>query len=576
MKSLNSIILSVVTLASLTTKADALDYANVNALFYSIPKYKQIIELNEERWTKKFKDSSRFDFLVKFYSATTRSLSNTKQVHSACFTGDSKAVAAKFFNNNLPVKNFSKVYATESFDGKTLGITMIPSNKKAAKTDSYHFRLNNCLEAGKSQTFTFESQKIVKNFDYDRMPAQFKDEKLPNLPNAAKKLTGFEVLDVLSKDSEKTAKKLKLPRYKLRGDYSKYAVKPTDRPWKNIDIRTQAGKEKFARDTLYFFFKGMADQSPSADQNFISANNKLTNWCEMPWLQVGEAGREAIHGLTKERDIESSTMYPEIDKGANWGIGYYNAVGCKTIGQIWGDQKSQIEKPNFVIPFPDGTMSAKILFSTSPSKFLKDSFELKANVSGPGETFRSIQRLRMIQIDISVKDSAVPGARPQADNWIMTSYYYDPTFTWDFANEFTSPEVKGLMHMRPIGIQSGFDAETSTIFAGSIANSVENVRWDSGKLLNGPGDNRKSSCMGCHGTAGTAYHTQFKMVPGVLDDAMFAASRKSFNLDFSQQLAFAKRNFETQPTAEKDIPAPKAGSLPPTQGVAPPASPRGN
>jgi hypothetical protein len=56
MKSLNSIILSAVTLASLTTKADALDYANVNALFYSIPKYKQIIELNEDRWTKKFKD----------------------------------------------------------------------------------------------------------------------------------------------------------------------------------------------------------------------------------------------------------------------------------------------------------------------------------------------------------------------------------------------------------------------------------------------------------------------------------------------------------------------------------------
>ncbi len=554
MKSLNLLILSAISFTAISLKADGIDYSKTNAIFYSIPKYKQIIQLDEQRWIKKFKDSSRFDFLVKFYSATTRSLSNTKQVHSACFTGNSKEVATQFFNSNLPVKNFSKIYATESFDGKTIGVTMIPSNKKAAQTNSYHFRLNNCLEAGKSQTFTFDEQKIVKNFDYERMPAQFKDEKLPNLPNAAKKLNGFEVLDVLSQESERIANKMKLPRFKLRGDYSKYDIKPSDRPWKNIDITTQAGKEKFARDTLYFFFKGMADQSPKADLNFRAEKNKRTNWCHMPWLQVGEAGREVIHGLTKERDIESSTMYPNIDKGANWGIGYYNSTSCKTIEQIWGDQNAPLEKPNFVIPFPDGTMSAKILFSTSPSPFLKDSYTLHANISGPGETFRSIQKLRMIQIDISVKDSAVRGARPQADNWIMTTYYFDPTYKWDFAGEFTSPEVQGLMHMRPIGIQSGFDAETSTIFAGAVANSVDNVKWGTGKLLNGPGDNRKSSCMGCHGTAGTSYHTQFKMVPGVLDDAMFAASRKSYNLDFSQQLAFGKRNFETQPVAEKDIP----------------------
>ena len=553
---MNLFILSAVSITAIAAHSETLDYSKLNAIFYSIPKYKQIIELDEQRWTKKFNDSSRFDFLVKFYAATTRSTSNTKQIHSACFTGDSKVIIEKFFNSSLPVKNFLKVHAKQSFDGKTIGITMIPSDQKAAKTNLYHFRLNNCLEAGKSQTFTFDEQKIVKNFDYDRMPAQFKDDKLPNLPHATKKLTGFEVLDVLSPEAEKTANKMKLPRYKLRGDYTKYDIKPTDHPWKNIDIRTQAGKEKFARDTLYFFFKGMADQSPRADLNFISANNRLTHWCEMPWLQVGESGREAIHGLTKERDIESSAMYPNIDKGANWGIGYYNATGCKTIGQIWGDQNTQIAQPNFVIPFPDGTMSAKILFSTSPSKFLKDSFALRANISGPGETFRSIQKLRMIQIDISVKDSRIPGARPQADNWIMTTYYFDPTYKWDFANEFTSPDVQGLMHMRPIGIQSGFDAETSTIFAGAVANSVDNVKWGTGKLLNGPGDNRKSSCMGCHGTAGTPYNTQFKMVPGVLDDAMFAASRKSYNLDFSQQLAFAKRNFETQPVSGKDIPHP--------------------
>lgn len=547
--------------------ADTVVDAKIPALFYSIPKYNQIIAIDELRWSKKFNENSRFDFLVKFYSATTRSLSNTKQVHSACFTGDAKDVASQFFNSELPVKNFSKVQATTSFDGKTIGITLFPSDKLKAQTLSYHFRLNNCFEAGKSQSFTFEDQKIVQNFDYDRMPAQFKDEKLPSLPKAAPQLNGFEVLDTLSKEAEITAKKMKLPRFTLRGDYSKYNIKPTDRPWKNIDITTQAGKEKFARDTLYFFFKGMADQNPRADLNFMAEKNKFTNWCHMPWLQVGESGREAIHGLTKERDIESSTMYPNIEKGANWGIGYYNAVGCKVMEKIWGSQTAPALKPNFTIPFEDGTMSAKILFSTSPSKYLDGSFTMNAHVTGPGETYRQIQKLRMIQIDIAVKDSAVKGARSQADNWIMTTYYYDPTYTWDFAKEFPSPEVQGLMHMRPIGIQYGFDDTTSTIFDGAKANSVDNVKYGTGKLLNGPGDNRKSSCMGCHGTAGTPYMTQFKMVPGVLDDAMFAASRKIYNLDFSQQLAFGKRNWETQSTAaakEKDGPAPSVGNPAPT------------
>ena len=420
-----------------------------------------------------------------------------------------------------------------------------------------------CLEAGKNQTFTFEGQKIVQNFDFDRMPAQFKEDlnKLPEIPKVENSLAkGFEVLDTLSPDDVKQAKKMKLRRFKFRGEYSNYKVKPQDRPWKNIDIRNGEGKKKFARDTLYYFFKGMADQGKTADQIFYADKNKSTDWCHMPWLQVGDAGREAIHGLTKERDIESSTMYPNIDKGANWGVGFYNAASCKTIGTIFGDARAPIAQPQFAQRFPDGTMAAKILFSTSPSKFLDGSFAINAHVSGPGETFRKIQKLRMIQIDISIKDSAVLGARPEADHWIMTTYYYDPTFTWDFAKEFNSPEIAPLMHMRPIGIQNGFDDKTSTIFEGAVANSVDNVNWGSGKLLNGPGDNRKSSCMGCHGTAGTAYYTQFKMVPGVLDDAMFAASRKVFNLDFSQQLAFAKRNFETQPAAEKDIPAPKAGT----------------
>lgn len=93
--------------------------------------------------------------------------------------------------------------------------------------------------------------------------------------------------------------------------------------------------------------------------------------------------------------------------------------------------------------------------------------------------------------------------------------------------------------MRPMGIQTGFDSpETgdTVIFPGAYANG-------SGGRLNGPADNPRSSCMGCHGAAGTSA----RMVPGFLSMKMFAPHQNEPMLEFNQQLALAKSNIETAP-----------------------------
>jgi cytochrome c len=96
--------------------------------------------------------------------------------------------------------------------------------------------------------------------------------------------------------------------------------------------------------------------------------------------------------------------------------------------------------------------------------------------------------------------------------------------------------------MRPIGVQVGFTPEDSIIFKDSKTNSVGNAIYtEANKLLNGPADNSKASCLSCHGAAGT----MLRMVPGVKDFTQYTRIKKS-TLDFSQQLALAKKNYETR------------------------------
>lgn len=541
------------------SKLAYVDSVEENAIYYFNAKTNVATEININYWKGEFTKNTgeaRYNFLRKLYAATTRLLKENSNRHAVCFSGSADELVAQFFNPSIKVTGFDAIKAKASEDQKTIGVTLYPDTKavKLLKKPFLHFRMNHCHEAGKNHYFDFKKAQIAKVMDLSRLPAQVEDQINADEERTANSKTksmnknpdlGFQILDQPSKDEVSAAKKL--PRFQMRADYQNIKAKNTDRPWKDLDLNDDDDKMKFARTVLYYFYKGMADQNPKADFNFRAEKNKKADWCHMPWLNVGDSGREYVHGLTKERDLEPSTMYPDILPGSDWGIGYYNAHGCETLGKIFGGSDHRREVPEFYAhKFANGTMSAKILFTTSPSNYFDGSYTLTANVSQPGSNFRKLQKVRMLQIDIAVKDNAIVGTSPTADHWVMTSYYYDPTFTWDFAGEFKNPEVAGLMHMRPIGTHTGFDAATSFIFPGAKTNSNSET-WGRDKLLNGPADNPKSSCMGCHGTAGGSYSGKHKMVPGILNFPMYEQFKLKKHMDFSQQLGFAKRNFDTQP-----------------------------
>ena len=336
------------------------------------------------------------------------------------------------------------------------------------------------------------------------------------------------------------------------GDYENAKRRPDQKPWAGLDLKDPREALKFTLLIQKYFYENMANQNPQNHNfNFIAQKNKNRYWCHMPWMHVGAAGREAIHGMTKERDLVPSTripIYNNATPGSNWGVAYFNGPGCETIGDVFGSASNPKHEPDFTqADFGDGTVIIKMLFTTADFPEIQGAYKWRASVSGAGSTDRSIQDVRHIQMDIAVKDSSLKGAIPALNNWVMAGFYYDPNY--DFDKELKQvlgaenplkglPNIpKELFKMRPIGVQTGFESPEkgeTIIFPGSFANG-------SGGRLNGPADNPKTSCLGCHGAAGTGA----SMIPGFLSMRMYEPYQQKPALDFNQQFALAKENYET-------------------------------
>lgn len=342
-----------------------------------------------------------------------------------------------------------------------------------------------------------------------------------------------------------------LPTFKLRADFETATKDSADRPWQGMNLKDEKERIRFALMLQKYFYEGMANQNlKNPDMNFIAAENKKRYWCHMPWMQPGISGREAVHGLTKELDLSPSKMYPGATPGSDWGVAYLNAPGCRTIQKVFGSVTNPRSEPDFSnIEFEQGTVIVKILFTTANFPQIKDAFVWKANASDPGSPDRSLKDLRHIQMDITIKDSSLQGANALLGYNVMTGYYYDPDYSYDkdikpvIGEENILSSIPGLpaafFKMRPMGVQTGYDRpETgdTVIFPGAIANG-------SGGRMNGPADNPRTSCLGCHGAAGTGA----KMVPGFLSLKMFADYQNAPGLDFNQQLAVARDYYETTP-----------------------------
>lgn len=495
-------------------------------------------------------NGGRLSFFLQMYYANTRTKSNRGLVHQVCFTGSPDQILSTYFSTsseNNQIAEIQNLRASPSTDARMIGFQF------KHKETNWEFRLVACRGVGKGTLISQEAlDRAIAQVEQNSRTPLPPSENLPppTLGNDSSVVTnsneGFLVRDPLPKRSKL------LPQFRLRADYDKRW--PTDMPWLKdgvsiYDLSRENDAMDFALLLQKYVYENMATQNvKNPDANFIPPKddkNKKRYFCHMPWLNQGPNGREGIHGLTQERNLKPSPVWPNAPLGSDWGVAMFNSVACETIEKVFGTAQKPKEVPDWSkVAFDDGAVVFKILFTTAEMPEIKDAFTWMANVSVPFSNVRKISPVRHIQMDIAIKDKRLKGLvkdandQPAASGWVMLTYYYDEKYTP--TQEYFQKLPGGFQRMRPVGIATGFSTTPgdSIIFPGAITNHSEG-------MLNGPADNTKSSCMGCHGVAGT----KVGMVPGVTSTFQWQTLLKEqpAPMDFGQQFALAKANYETKP-----------------------------
>lgn len=238
--------------------------------------------------------------------------------------------------------------------------------------------------------------------------------------------------------------------------------------------------------------------------------NPVRHWYHMPWQHYGPFGREGIHGLTKEAQIQVRQLAPsQLSTGQTYAVGVYNDIGAYTIGQVW--KNPQNPDPSFTSAphsFPNGTVVCKALFADIDVKqvpFLVNPVLWQAYITNTFESAdRSIKPVALIQMDFAVRDTRIPGT-----GWIFGTYQYNGQVTGK----------AGWENLVPVGVMWGNDPQdtgdsytnkqpTVTRINPDLKESAINASpelppthlgWNG--RLDGPVDNPVSACMSCHLTA---------------------------------------------------------------------------
>jgi hypothetical protein len=296
------------------------------------------------------------------------------------------------------------------------------------------------------------------------------------------------------------------PVFKLRQDYPTKKPAAGTKPWKSFSFKTQP--IQYLQSVLSYCKEG------NVDVDWQLEKNTVRNWYHAPWLHSGANGREFVHGLTGERSSKAHELAPtQTGSFKNWAVGFYNAPGGYVIGKVWKDPDSP--EPSAAV-FPDGTVACKLLFTTAPVAqvpYLKNSFEWQANVSTNSTGPRSIQTVRLLQVDVAVRDSRASSTT----GWVFGTFVYDGNAAgatpWD--------------RLVPVGLMWGNDPTVTeatktgtTQLKQTFINPAVGPPQHLGRAgrLNGPVDNPKSSCLSCHSTA--EWQALSDNMPGAHDDVM--------------------------------------------------------
>lgn len=281
------------------------------------------------------------------------------------------------------------------------------------------------------------------------------------------------------------------PEFRLSQDYP--STRPTNepRPWEAFSFMTQS--EQYLMSVLAYAMEG------NLEVGWAGQNNSVRKWYHVPWLDAGANGREFIHGLTLERASRPRELHPsQTSFWGNYAVGLYNPVGGYIVGKVWEDH----DNPDAAAArFPNGTVAVKLLFTTASVTevpYLKGAFEWDAYVRTRGSQPLAIQKVRLLQIDVAVRDTRANSTT----GWVFGTFQYDgnaPGRTpWEkmkpvglmWGNDPTLTQARYVQGRRPV--QSKI---INRVIGGAQQHLGHNER------LNGPVDNSASSCLSCHSTA---------------------------------------------------------------------------
>ena len=277
------------------------------------------------------------------------------------------------------------------------------------------------------------------------------------------------------------------PWFKLSQAYPS-TFPANDAPWLNINF---ADGVNGANNYLYalrdYAFEGMIDA------DFKPELNSIRPWFHMPLMNFGPHAREPLHGLTSERQVTGPELgvKPNVTIN-NYAIGFYNAAGAVTIGQVWKTNSPDISKAQFA----QGTMAFKILFSDAKASDFQGADILRGAPQWTIATTTGRQNVRLMQMDVAAVDARSP------TGWVFGTFAYDSH----------APNTSSWHRLRPVGLSWGDDHGftpadqlagkrlTETIISNEApAYAAAHLGW-AGRA-NGPIDNPISGCMSCHSTA---------------------------------------------------------------------------
>jgi hypothetical protein len=491
----------------------------------------------------------RYHILRRLFYSNTRNAPLKGMRQQSCFEGSAEKVGEKFFGRfSGEMKDLSgeRVAFKASQDGKVLALSFEDLSEKdslGART----LRLYHCGHLKTAPTDYAGARLSPKNYSvYRKVPRGIASENQANselttdlnkafLPKSHDRNYGFTMLDSTSDPTTRI-------RFTVRGDYAKSVNTNIEKPWRGLNLRDKTEALKFASLVKSYVLGNMANQSSQADDNLNPFKNLNSYWCHAPWKHVGPYGREAIHGLHYLGDYRSPS-------GTLWGLTLYNNVGCQTLFNIFGSITDPKETPDFSKTlFGDGTVAVQFVFTTAPLQKLNNSFRWHANVFEPGSRVRTVKSVRLLEMNISVKDTSLLGTLSELGHWAMLSYVFDPDYNYvQEVKRVTGMEnpskaiedlPKSFLKLRPIGVQTGFDKP-------STLDTVTFQHFDflgvEGRL-NSPSGNSRSSCLGCHATSGTS----ISQVPGFLNLRQYSPFSQTPKLDFNMELSTARSNWQTE------------------------------